>query len=124
RVLAVPLMRTGVLLPLTPLLAFWAKPPGALLGFADDRAPGLRPLLGYLEKLPQHFDNYAGLWFLAGLLYGLVALSRRSFGWALLGALAATAGMWALLAHNGVSAAVHPQVWVIPLALIVLVSEH
>jgi hypothetical protein len=123
-VLAGPLRRTGMLLPLVPLLAFWAKPPAAVFDFADASAPGLRPLLGYLEKLPQHFDNYAGLWFLAGLLYGLIALSRRSFGWALLGALAVNAGVWSLLAHTEVSAAVHPQVWVIPLALIVLVSEH
>ena len=122
--LAVPLRRTGLLLPLIPLLAFWAKPSASVMEFADGRAPGLRPLLGYLEKLPQHFDNYAGLWFLAGLLYGLIALSRRSFGWALLGAVAVNTGVWSLLAHTGVSAAVHPQVWVIPLALIVLVSEH
>ncbi len=123
-VLARPLHRTGVLLPLIPWLAFWAKPPAFVMQFADGQAPGLRPLLGYLEKLPQHFDSYAGLWFLAGLLYGLVALSRWSFGWALLGALATNAGVWSLLAHTEVSAAVHPQVWVIPLALIVLVSEH
>ena len=72
----------------------------------------------------QRLDSYAWLWLLAGLLYGLIALRRRSFGWGILAALAANAGMWALLAHNGVSAAVHPQVWVIPVALIVLVSEH
>ena len=54
----------------------------------------------------------------------MIALRRRSFGWAILAALAANAGMWSLLAHNGVSAAVHPRVWVIPLALIVLISEH
>jgi hypothetical protein len=123
-VLAGPLRRTGLLLPLVPLLAFWAKPPGALLEFAEARAPGARPLLGYLERLPQHFDAYAVLWFLAGSLYALVALSRRSFGWALLAALATNAGLWALLAHHEVPLAVHPQAWVIPLALIVLASEH
>lgn len=123
-VLAGPLRRTGVLLPLVPLLAFWTKPPGFVLAFADDAAPGLRPFLGYLEKLPQHFDSYAGLWFLGGLLYGLIALQRRSFGWAVLAALAANAGVWSLLEHTGVSPTVHPQVWVVPLALIVLVAEH
>lgn len=123
-VLAKPLRQTGVLLPLIPLLAFWAKPPGVLLGWADSNAPGTRPFLGYLEKLPQHFDNYASLWFLAGFLYGLMALSRKSFGWALIAALATNAGLWALLAHNDIAAAVHPQVWVIPFALIILVSEH
>ena len=65
-VLAVPLRRTGVLLPLVPLLAFWVKPPALVSEFARDTAPGLGPLLGYLEKLPQHFDTYAWLWFLAG----------------------------------------------------------
>ncbi|HKB05991.1 MAG TPA: hypothetical protein VKD90_27600 [Gemmataceae bacterium] len=124
RVLARPLMRTGVLLPLIPLLAFWAKPPALIFEFAEARAPGLVPMMGYLRNLPQHFNTYALLWFLAGLLYGLIALSRRSFGWALLGALATNAGLWALLTHHQVPAAVHPQAWAIPLALIVLVSEH
>jgi hypothetical protein len=124
RVLSKPLMRTGVLLPLIPLIAFWAKPPGFVMDFADERVPGLGPMLGSLEKLPQHFDAYALLWLLAGLLYGLIALSRRSFGWALLGALATNAGLWALLQHHEVPAAVHPQAWAIPLALIVLVTEH
>src|SRR5579883_2635460 len=123
-VLALPLRRTGVLLPLVPLLAFWAKPPVLVSEFARDRAPGLGPLLGYLEKLPQHFDTYAWLWFLAGGVYGLVALSRRSFGWALLAALATNAAMWSLLTYHEVPFILHPQAWVIPLALIVLVSEH
>ncbi|HEX4610411.1 MAG TPA: hypothetical protein VH092_19630, partial [Urbifossiella sp.] len=64
------------------------------------------------------------MWSLAGLLYGLIALRRRSFRWALVAALAVNAGLWALLAHTDVPATVHPQVWVIPLALIVLVAEH
>jgi hypothetical protein len=123
-VLSKPLMRTGVMLPLIPLLAFWAKPPGFVMDFADERVPGLGPMLGNLEKLPQHLDAYALLWLLAGLLYGLIALSRRSFGWALLGALATNAGLWALLQHHEVPAAIHPQAWAIPLALIILVSEH
>jgi hypothetical protein len=124
RVLARPLLRTGVFLPLIPLVAFWAKPPALVTEFAETQAPGLQPMLGYLKNLPQHFQTYALLWFLAGLLYGLIALNRRSFGWALLGALATNAGLWALLTHHQVPAAVHPQAWAIPLALIILVSEH
>jgi hypothetical protein len=123
-VLAVPLRKTGVLLPLIPLVAFWVKPPPALMEFADHQAPGLSPFLAYLEKLPQHFDAYAWLWTLAGGVYGLVALSRKSFGWALLAALASNAALWALLTHQGVPFLIHPQAWVIPLALIILVSEH
>jgi hypothetical protein len=123
-VLAVPLRRTGVLLPLIPLLAFWAKPPAFLTAFATEQAPGLSPLLAYLEKLPQHFDSYAWLWFLAGGVYGLIALWRNSFGWALLAALATNAALWSLLTYHAVPFVVHPQAWAIPLALIVLVSEH
>ena len=123
-VLAVPLRRTGVLLPLIPLLAFWAKPPEFLTEFANGRAPGLSPMLAYLEKLPQHFDTYAWLWFLAGGVYGLVALSRKSFGWALLAALATNGAPWSLLTYHELPFFVHPQAWVIPLALILLGSEH
>ena len=49
-VLARPLLRTGVLLPLIPLLAFWAKPPKLVFEFADAKAPGLRPMLGLPGK--------------------------------------------------------------------------
>jgi hypothetical protein len=123
-VLALPLRRTGVLLPVVPLLAFWVKPPTPVTEFARDHAPGLRPFLGYLENLPQHFDTYAWLWLLAGGVYWAVALSRRSFGWGLLGALATNAALWFLLAYHQVPFLVHPQAWVIPLALIVLASER
>jgi hypothetical protein len=57
-------------------------------------------------------------------LYALVALSRRSTGWAITAALAANFGLWALLLHAGVGFLIHPQAWVIPLALILLVSEN
>jgi hypothetical protein len=124
RVLSVPLTNTAVLLPLLPLLAFWARPPQALLAFADDHAPGLRPVLGYLSALPWDFDAHALVWFLSSALYALLATARRSTGWALTASLAATFGFWALLAHSGVGFLVHPQAWVIPLALIVLVAEY
>ncbi len=123
-VLAAPIQRTGVFLPLVPLLAFWAKPPAPLLDFADAHAPGLRPMLGYLDKLPQNFDSYAFLWLLVAGLFGLVSLTRRSFGFALLAALAANCALWSLLTHHGVAFLLHPQCWLIPLALIVLAAEH
>ncbi len=124
RVLAEPLQRTGVFLPLLPLLAFWAKPPAPVLAFADTHAPGLRPMLGYLEKLPQHFDSYAFLWLLVCGLYALVSLTRRSFVFALLAALAANFALWSLLTHHGIAFLLHPQCWLIPLAAIVLAAEH
>jgi hypothetical protein len=124
RVLSGPLQRTGVFLPLLPLLAFWGRPLAPLLAPAADRAPGLRPWVGYLANLPGAYDSYALLWFLTGMLYGVLAQWRQSFRFALLAALAANAGVWSLLAHHGVVFLVHPQAWLIPLALILLVSEH
>ncbi len=64
------------------------------------------------------------MWFLLSVLYVLVALSRRSFRYALLAALAANFGLWTLLLHFDVAFLLHPQMWLIPLALIVLVSEQ
>ncbi len=124
RVLATPLQRTGVFLPLIPLLAIWARPPDAFLQVAGEAAPGTTPMLGYLQNVPWRFDRYAVLWLMASALYALVALSRRSSLWALVAALAANFGVWSLLAHHGIAFLMHPQAWLIPLALIVLVSEH
>jgi hypothetical protein len=124
RVLAEPLQHTGVFLPLLPLLAFWAKPPVPLLNYADSHAPGLRPMLGYLEKLPQHFDSYAFLWLLVAGLYGLIFWTRRSTVFALLAAVAGNFALWSLFAHSGIAFLLHPQCWLIPPALIVLAAEH
>ena len=98
-VLAGPLQRTGLFLPLLPLLVFWLRPPLA-------------------------FHTHGLLWFLLSVLYALVAGSRRSLKLALLAALAANFGLWSLLAHFEVGFLLHPQVWLIPLALVVLISEH
>jgi hypothetical protein len=107
-VLAEPLRRTGIFLPLLPLLAFWARPPEAV------------PLL----PEPEHFGRYAVLWFLAGGLYTVVALSQRSFRFAFCAALAANAGLWSLLYQHQLGFLVHPQLWLIPPALALLVAEH
>jgi hypothetical protein len=123
-VLAGPLQRTGVFVPLLPLLAFWTKPPAPLLSFADAHAPGLLPLLSYLDKLPQHFDSYAFLWLVAAGLYGLVFWTRRSFMFAVLAALAGNFALWSLLMHHGIAFLLHPQCWLIPPALIVLAAEY
>jgi hypothetical protein len=95
-VLAEPLEKTGVFLPMLPVLGFWVRPTG----------------------------NYALLWFLVGLLYGLVAATKRSFRFALLAALSANVGLWVLLHSHDIYFFRHPQLWLIPIALIVLVSEH
>ena len=124
RVLAAPLRRTGVLLPLLPLLAFWVRPPQALWAFADLHAPGLRPFLAYLEAPAAAFDGYALVWLLVAGLYAGLAAVRRSPLYALLAALAADCGLWSLLTHYRIAFFVHPQAWLIPLGLILLTAEH
>jgi hypothetical protein len=106
-VLAEPLQRTGILLPLLPLLAFWLRVPAFL-----NEAAGL------------HYGKYALVWFLLGLLYARVAVSRRSFLFAFLAALAANFSLWSLLYHNDLSFLRHPQMWLIPFAVIVLAAEE
>jgi len=123
-VLAEPLMRTALFLPILPILAFWLKPPEALTSFADQSVPGMRPMLGYLERLPQHFDKYAIIWVLASLLYGVAAALRKSFKLAVIAALAGNFGLWCLLAHHGIAFVAHPQVWLIPVAVALLVAEQ
>ncbi len=107
RVLEVPLRRTGLALPAVPLVAFWTGPP-----------PGVP------AAFPQDLGQYAVLWLLVGLLYGLAASARRSPVLAFLSALAVNFGLWSLLANGGIAFLEHPQLWLIPLALIVLVAEH
>jgi hypothetical protein len=123
-VLAEPLRRTGLFLPLLPLIAFWAQPPQALLDFAATRLPGAVPMLTYLHSLTPRFDRYALIWLMVGVLYAWQAVTHRSFRWGLVAALAGNMGVWSLLAHGGIPFLTHPQLWLIPLGLIVLVSEH
>jgi hypothetical protein len=127
-VLAGPLHATGVFLPLLPLLVFWVRPPTALQEFLVAHTPGTQPLLDAINRLPTYgsapsqFDRYSLLWILLGALYGATALLRRSLRYALLAALAMNVALWCLLHHYGWEFLVHPQLWLVPLALIVLVA--
>jgi hypothetical protein len=127
-VLAGPLQRTGVFLPLLPLLAFWLQGlAGPLSAAAGEQLPGLQPLLNDLRNLPRDYSRHALVWLLLGVLYALVAWSRRSPRFALLAALAGNFGLWAGLYHfreHGLAFYLHPQLWLIPLAVILLVAEH
>jgi hypothetical protein len=95
-VLAEPLERTGIFLPMLPVLAFWVLPE----------------------------SDYALLWFLAGLLYGLVSVFKRSFVFAVAAALAANMGLWVTLHVHRFAFLEHPQLWLIPIAFIGLVAEY
>jgi hypothetical protein len=96
--LAEPLARTGVFLPLLPSLGFW---------LAESRV------------------DYAGLLLAVGLFYGLLSVMRQSFGFGLLAALAANGGWWHWLHRaEDYGFLAHPQVWLIPAALSVMLAAH
>jgi hypothetical protein len=124
RVLSEPLQRTGVFVPLLPLIVFWVHPPAVLHEYAPRHLPALVPVLAHLEGVPPNFGKYSLLWFLLGMLYAWVARSKGSPRYALLAALAANAGIWTLLYHQHLSFLTHPQPWLVPFALILLVAEH
>ncbi|MBL8796675.1 MAG: hypothetical protein JNM56_22425, partial [Planctomycetia bacterium] len=125
QVLAGPLQNTGIFLPLLPLLALWLKLPAAgLSGVVEPAMPGSRLLFGYFEVMPWAWHKYALLWCLACLLYSLVALSRLSFRFAVVAALAGNFALWSLWQYAGLPFFAQPQLWLIPLGLILLASEH
>jgi hypothetical protein len=98
RVLAEPLATTGAMLPLLPALGFW---------------------------LVTNEVHYSVLLLTVGGLYASLAALRRSFGFAVLAAVAANGSLWYLLhTRDGLGIAEHPQLWLIPPALCVLVAGY
>jgi hypothetical protein len=69
-VLAEPLEKTGILLPLLPVVGFWAGNPQI---------------------------SYNGLLLLVGLFYGLLSVTRRSFLFGLMAVLAMNGALWRYL---------------------------
>jgi hypothetical protein len=68
----------GLCLPMLPLAAYREA--------VGQVVPGMQPSFRILERLPSHFGTHALVWFLLGLLYTLVAVTRRSTPFALLAA--------------------------------------
>lgn len=97
-VLAQPLQRTGVFLPLLPVLGFWF-----VLSEVD----------------------YSLVLFVVGGLYGLLSILRRSFMFGVLAAVAGNGGLWYILHRTGdYQFLQHPQLWLIPVALSVLLAAY
>ncbi len=97
-VLAQPIQNTGALLPVLPVLGFWAG--------------GTRV-------------DYSLLLLAAGVLYTGLSIARRSFGFGVLAALAANGGLWYFLSRqDGLGLLAHPQVWLIPPALCLLAAAY
>ena len=98
RVLSEPLERTSALLPLLPVMGFWVV-------FSE--------------------VNYSLLLLTVGILYGALATLRRSFFFSILAVLAVNGSLWRMLyLYEGLGLAEHPQLWLIPPAVCVLVASH
>jgi hypothetical protein len=97
-VLAQPLERTGVFLPLLPVLGFW---------------------------LASSEVDFSVLLFVIGGLYGLLSILRRSFVFGVLAAVAGNGGLWYVLHRTpDYQFLQHPQLWLIPVALSVLIAAY
>lgn len=98
-ILSRPLQTTGIFLPLLPVISFWIAPAAGV---------GLGELL-----------------IVVAVFYGLLAGLRQAFGFAVLAAIAANGALWNLLANLPAwGFAQHPQVWLIPISLAVLVAAQ
>ena len=97
-VLAHPLERTGAFLPMLPVLGFWF--------FTSE-------------------VDFSLLLFIVGGLYGLLSILRRSFVFGLMAAVAGNAGLWYMWNRTAdYQFLQHPQLWLIPVALSVLVAAY
>jgi hypothetical protein len=97
-VLARPLGRTGLVLPVVALAEFFIQSSQV---------------------------NYAIVLLTVGAFYAVLAALRRSAALAMAAALALNASLWHLLHHTpGLGLTEHPQLWFIPPALAVLAATH
>jgi len=58
------------------------------------------------------------------LFYGVLAVTKRSVGLGALAIVAANTGLWVLWHQHDLSFLDRPQLWLIPIALVVLVAEY
>lgn len=100
RVLAEPLENTGALLPLLPVIGYWVRPEVVAVDYA-------LVLLG------------------VGALYTALSVLRKSPLFAALAALAVNGSLWSLWnSSEGLGLLEHPQLWLIPPLVCVLVGAH
>ncbi|MCH7729209.1 MAG: hypothetical protein IH991_22425, partial [Planctomycetes bacterium] len=106
RVLAEPLQRTAAFLPLLPVLAFWVISNDSELSVV---ASGL---------------SYSTLMVVVGLLYIVLCSLRRSLAAGVAAGIAGNMALWVLFWEQGFSIISHPQFWLIPPALCVLIAAQ
>ncbi len=125
-VLAVPIRRSAFGLAFVPVFAFRLAPILiAPLQQMREAAPGLEPFVDYLTRFSQGYQWEAVCWLLLGIFLGWQAQRRSSGNFGIAAALAINFGVWVLLGHQDATTFLHrPQLWLIPLGLIVLVAEY
>jgi hypothetical protein len=97
-VVAQPLLRSGAFLPLLPILGFW---------------------------IAESEVDYSAVLVVAGGLYGLLSLLRRSFRFGVIAAGLANASLWYYLQRTDEYQFLqHPQLWLIPVAFCVLLAVY
>jgi hypothetical protein len=97
-VLAQPIHRTGALIPLLPVIGFWI--------------------------ITSEVD-FSLLLFFVGAVYALLCVLRRSFAFGVLAGIASNAGLWYMLNRtNDYQFLQHPQLWLVPAALSVLLAAY
>jgi hypothetical protein len=103
-VLAEPLRRTGELLPVVVMVGFWmVEPP-----HRDWDLAGSTPVL----------------WLLMAGFYGLLGVGRKSVLLCAVAIFAGSVGLWVTLHRQQLDFITHPQLWLIPPGLALLVAEQ
>jgi hypothetical protein len=126
-ILAGPIKRSAIALAFVPVIAFRFLPLAVWLDGLGESIPGIVPFLDYLDRMrrdPQTFQMEALCWLLLGIFLGTLARLHRSANFGLVAALAINFGVWVLLGHSEMPFLERPQLWLIPLGLIVLVAEY
>jgi hypothetical protein len=123
--IATPIRRTAVFLPLVPIAAFLARPAALACTPFGETFPGLQPLIRMMQRIPESYLLHMTLWLLLALLYAGLGWLRRVPRYSLLAGLAFTFGLWVIWAnHDELRFTQHPQLWLIPLGLVVLTTEQ
>jgi hypothetical protein len=118
--IALPIMLCGVLIPLAPQLSFWFK---QFLVAYPEKFFFMKAFAESAMRLPVDFSAQAFLWFLAALVWGWVAMQRNSFYLMLASCLGLVSGFWSLWVSQGFSIFQHPQMWLVPPAIFLLILE-
>jgi hypothetical protein len=127
-VLATPLKRTAIVLAFVPVLFFQLVKVAGWLMPLGDHIKGLQPFLAYLDRAQQAQNVFlweALCWLLLGIFFGWLAQLKRSGNLGIAAALFVNFGLWVLLGHQDATTFLQrPQLWLIPLGLIVLIAEY